>query len=93
MEKKNNLCEKLQKFAVDVILFLRTVKNTVETIDMKRGEYLVKESSELKLILASIINNSSYAKCWQLAIVRRQLAGGSWQEAVGRRQLAGASKQ
>jgi len=35
MEKKNNLCERLQKFAVDVILFLRTVKNTVETIDMK----------------------------------------------------------
>ncbi len=109
---KNELCERLLKFAVDVILYLRTVKNTVETIDMKRQlvksstsgganyeesqgsptrpdaktkigislkemresnyflrifyhlkigdvqqcEYLVKESSELKLILATIIN-------------------------------------
>jgi len=112
MVKKNDLCERLLKFAVDVILYLRTVKNTVETMDMKRqliksstssganyeesqgsptkpdaktkigislkemresnyflqifnqlklgniksSEYLVKESSELKLILASIIN-------------------------------------
>ena len=112
MEKKNDLCERLQKFAVEVILYLRTVKNTVETMDMKRqlvksstssganyeeskgsptkpdaktkigislkemresnyflrifnqleigdikmSESLVKESSELKLILASIIN-------------------------------------
>ncbi len=112
MDKKNDLCERLQKFAVDVILYLRTVKNTVETMDMKRqlvkastssganyeeskgsptkpdvktkigislkemresiyflrifnqleigdmnmSEYLVKESSELKLIPASIIN-------------------------------------
>jgi len=109
---KNDLCERLLKFAVDVIIYLRTVKNTVETMDMKRQlvksstssganyeeskgsptkpdvktkigislkemreshyflkifyqlqqgdvnqcEYLVKESSELKLILASIIN-------------------------------------
>jgi len=112
MDSKNDLCERLHKFAVDVILYLRTVKNTVESIDMKRQliksstssganyeesqgsptrpdaktkigislkeiresnyflrlfknlklgdleqcEYLVKESSELKLILASIIN-------------------------------------
>lgn len=98
MVKQNDLCGKLLKFAIDVILFLRTVKNTVETMDMKRqhnwyrgighrgilhkpytfipytepiqiepvlsiklgddkmSEYLVKESSELKLILASIIN-------------------------------------
>jgi four helix bundle protein len=112
MAEKNDLCERLIKFAVDVILFLRTVKNTSETMDIKRqlvksstssganyeesqgaptkpdvktkigislkemresnyflrifnqlkigdvkmSEYLVKESSELKLILASIIN-------------------------------------
>ena len=109
---KNDLSERLLKFAVDVILYLRTVKNTVETMDMKRQliisstssganyeesqgyptrpdakskigislkemresnyflrvfnnlaigdmkqcEYLCKESSEQKLILASIIN-------------------------------------
>ena len=109
---KNDLCDRLLKFAVSVILYLRTIKNTVETMDMKRQlvksstssganyeesqgsptkpdaktkigislkemresnyflrifnhlnigdvkqcEYLVKESSELKLILASIIN-------------------------------------
>ena len=112
MEKRNDLCDRLLKFAIDVILYLRTVKNTVETMDMKRqlvksstssganyeesqgsptrpdaktkigialkemresnyflrifnqlklgdiaqSEYLVKESSELKSILASIIN-------------------------------------
>lgn len=112
MEKKNDLCERLLQFAVDVILYLRTVKNTLETIDSKRqllkassssganyeesqgsptrpdvktkigislkemresnyflrifnrlklGDikkctYLVNESSELKLILASILN-------------------------------------
>ncbi|OFX20630.1 MAG: hypothetical protein A2033_01170 [Bacteroidetes bacterium GWA2_31_9] len=110
--EKNNLCERLLKFAVDVILYLRTIKNSIETIDMKRqlvksstssganyeesqgsptkpdaktkigislkemresnyflrifnklelgdinkNESLVKESVELKLILASIIN-------------------------------------
>lgn len=109
---KDDLCERLLKFAVDVIIFLRTLKNTVETMDMKRQlvksstssganyeesqgsptkpdvktkigislkemreanyflrifdqlkigdekkcEYLVRESSELKLILASIMN-------------------------------------
>ena len=109
---KNDLSERLLKFSVDVILYLRTVKNTVETMDMKRQlvksstssganfeesqgsptkpdvktkigislkemreanyflrifdqleigdgkqcEYLVKESAELKLILASIMN-------------------------------------
>ena len=112
MEKRNDLCDRLLKFAIDVILYLRTVKNTVETMDTKRqlvksstssganyeesqgsptrpdaktkigialkemresnyflrifnqlklgdiaqSEYLVKESSELKSILASIIN-------------------------------------
>jgi len=110
--KKNDLCERLLRFAVDVILYVRTVKNTIETIDIKRQlvkvatssganyeesqgsptnpdaktkigialkeiceanyflrvfkelklgdleqcEYLVTESSELKKILASIIN-------------------------------------
>ena len=112
MEKKNDLCERLLQFAVEAVLYLRTVKNTVETIDIKRqlikastssganyeeshgsptrpdvktkigislkemresnyflrifnrlklGDtkkctYMVKESSELKLILASILN-------------------------------------
>lgn len=112
MVKQNDLYGRLLKFAIDVILYLRTVKNTIETMDMKRQlvksstssganyeeskgsptkpdvktkigislkemresnyflrifsqleigekkkiEYLVKESSELKLILASIIN-------------------------------------
>lgn len=112
MIKKNDLCERLLKFAVDVILYLRTVKNTIETMDIKRqliksstssganyeesqgsptrpdvktkigislkemresnyflqifnqlklgdlksSEYLINESSELKLILASILN-------------------------------------
>ncbi|OFX60130.1 MAG: hypothetical protein A2046_10710 [Bacteroidetes bacterium GWA2_30_7] len=112
MVKKGDLCERLEIFAVDVILCLRTVKNSIETMDMKRQlvksstssganyeesqgsptrpdaktkigialkemresnyflrifkrlklgelikcEYLVKESTELRLILASIIN-------------------------------------
>ncbi len=43
MEKKNDLCDRLLKFAVDVVLYLRTVKNTVETMDMKRR--LVKSST------------------------------------------------
>jgi four helix bundle protein len=112
IERKNDLCERLLKFSVDVVLYMRTVKNTIETMDMKRQiikastssganyeeskgsptkpdvktkigislkemresnyflkifdqlelgdikkrEYLVKESDELKRILASIIN-------------------------------------
>jgi len=40
---KNDLFERLLKFAVDVILYMRTVKNTVETMDMKRQ--LVKSST------------------------------------------------
>jgi len=40
---KNDLCERLLKFAVDVILYLRSVKNTVETMDMKRQ--LVKSAT------------------------------------------------
>ncbi len=43
MEKKNDLCERLLQFAVDVIIYLRTVKNTVETIDTKRQ--LIKAST------------------------------------------------
>ena len=110
--KKNDLSDRLLKFAIDIISYLRTVKNTIETMDIKRqlvkastssganyeesqgsptkpdaktkigislkeiresnyflrvfnqlgmgdvkmSENLVKESSELKLILASIIN-------------------------------------
>lgn len=34
--RKTDLCERLLQFAVDVILYLRTVKNTIETVDMKR---------------------------------------------------------
>ena len=112
MVYEKDLSERLLKFAVAVILYLRTVKNSIETIDIKRQlvkastssganyeesqgsptrpdaktkigislkemresnyflrvfnllnlgdvnqrEYLVKESHELKLILASIIN-------------------------------------
>jgi len=115
MNKKNDLCERLLQFAVDVILYLRTVKNTIETMDIKRqlikastssganyeesqgsptrpdvktkigislkemresnyflrihsslklgdiekNDYLVNESSELKRILASILNKLS----------------------------------
>jgi four helix bundle protein len=36
MTVKNDLCERLLQFSVDVILFLRTVRNTIETIDAKR---------------------------------------------------------
>ncbi|MFH0866433.1 MAG: four helix bundle protein [Bacteroidota bacterium] len=43
MEKKKDLCERLLQFAVDVILYLRTVKNTVETMDTKRQ--LIKAST------------------------------------------------
>ena len=43
IEKKNDLCERLLQFAVDVILYLRTVKNTIETMDTKRQ--LIKAST------------------------------------------------
>lgn len=112
MAQRNDLCDRLLNFSVEVILFLRTVKNTIETMDMKRQlvrsstssganyeesqgsptipdtktkigislkemresnyflrifyqlkigdvkkcEFLVRESSELRLILASILN-------------------------------------
>lgn len=115
MEKKNDLCERLLGFSVDVILYLRTVKNSIETMDTKKqlirastssganyeesqgsptkpdvktkigislkemreanyflriysklklgdidkNTYLVNESAELKLILASIMNKLS----------------------------------
>jgi len=41
--QKKDLCERLLRFAVDVILYLRTVKNTIETMDMKRQ--LIKAST------------------------------------------------
>jgi four helix bundle protein len=34
--EKRDLCERLFRFSVDVILYLRTVKNSVETMDIKR---------------------------------------------------------
>ena len=42
MHKKNDLCERLLKFAIDVILYLRTVKkynrnNGYETADCQSG--------------------------------------------------------
>ena len=43
MVTKNDLCERLLKFAVDVILYLRAIKNTIETMDMKRQ--LIKSST------------------------------------------------
>ena len=43
MEKKNDLSERLLRFAVDVILYLRTVKNSLETMDTKRQ--LIKAST------------------------------------------------
>jgi four helix bundle protein len=43
MEQKNDLCERLMIFAVDVIMYLRSVKNTVETLDTKRQ--LIKAST------------------------------------------------
>ena len=36
MKQKNDLCERLLKFSIDVILYMRTVKNTIETMDIKR---------------------------------------------------------
>ncbi len=45
MVKKNDLCDRLLKFAVDVILYLRTVKNTAETLDMKRQLIRLSTSS------------------------------------------------
>lgn len=112
MKYKKDLKERLLQFAIDVIMYLRMVKNNIETIDLKRQliksstsaganyeesqgsptkpdaktkigislkeireanyflrifnklkigntakcEYLVKESSEIRNILASIIN-------------------------------------
>jgi len=38
MEKKNDLCKRLLRFAVDVILYLRTVKNTVETMERRKSQ-------------------------------------------------------
>lgn len=40
---RNDLTEWLLKFAVEVIIYLRMVKNTVETMDMKRQ--LIKSST------------------------------------------------
>jgi four helix bundle protein len=33
---KNDLCERLLSFSIEVILYLRTIKNTIETMDIKR---------------------------------------------------------
>lgn len=43
IEQKNDLCDRLLKFATDVILYMRSVKNSIETIDMKRQ--LIKSST------------------------------------------------
>ena len=43
MVYEKDLSERLLKFAVEVILYLRTVKNSIETLDMKRQ--LVKAST------------------------------------------------
>jgi len=43
VEQKKDLCERLLQFAVDVILYLRTVRNTLETIDTKKQ--LIKAST------------------------------------------------
>ncbi len=53
MEKKNDLCERLLQFAVDVILYLRTVKNTVETMDTKRQLIKASTSSGANLFFFS----------------------------------------
>lgn len=34
--RKSDLCERLLRFSIDVILYLRTVRNTIETMDIKR---------------------------------------------------------
>ena len=51
MGNKKDLCERLLKFAVDVILYLRTVKNSIETMDMKRQ--LVKSLHPVEQIMKS----------------------------------------
>lgn len=43
MNRKNDLCERLLQFAIDVILYLRTIKNDIETMDIKRQ--LIKSST------------------------------------------------
>ncbi len=53
MEKKNDLCERLLQFAVDVILYLRTVKNTVEKMDTKRQLIKASTSSGANLFFIS----------------------------------------
>jgi four helix bundle protein len=42
-KKENDLCERLLKFSVSVIQYLRTVKNSIETMDIKRQ--LIKAST------------------------------------------------
>ena len=70
MNTKNNLSERLLKFAVDlpdyviqagVILYLRTVKNTIETMDMKHQ--LVKALPTLGL-------GSWNLEFWILTVIR-----------------------
>ncbi len=49
IRKENDLCERLLKFAVDVILYLRTVNNSIETMDIK-----------LQLIRAATSSGANY---------------------------------
>lgn len=49
MEKKSDLCERLLQFAVDVIPYLRTVKNTIEAINPK-----------MQLINTSTLSGANY---------------------------------
>jgi len=42
---KNDLCDSLLKFTVDVKLYLRTMKNTIETMGMKRQSIKAASSS------------------------------------------------
>lgn len=34
--RRHDLCERLLQFSIDVVLYLRTIKNTIETMDIKR---------------------------------------------------------
>jgi len=47
MNNRNDLSERLLKFAVDVILYLRTVKNTIETMDMKKVPSLKSQGKKI----------------------------------------------
>jgi four helix bundle protein len=65
-EKKNDLCERLFEFAVRISLremresnyWLRIIKRTVPEVNKSELDYLIKESSELKSILGSIVQKT-----------------------------------